>query len=132
MVLLCVELMNEACLPFFWSRDIHSHTHLPGVSMAAVSNAHSDAPEMEPEERVSHAACFLIWLWRRSRARTRRVAFFKNSAVAKIVLHERLSRKIRQSLTLRADLLLLLHSCNGLVSCIVRTRDQQVNRVTLV
>lgn len=92
---------------------------------------HSDAPEMEPEERVSHAGCFLIWLWRRSRGRELERAewpFFKNSAVAKIVLHELLSREIRQSLMLRADLLLLLHSCNGLVSYFVRTRDQQVKQ----
>lgn len=93
---------------------------------------------MEPVERVSHAGffsfSFLIWLWWVSRGREldSQSGLFKNSSVAKIVLRERLSREIRQSLMQRADLLLLLHSCNALVSYIVRTRDQQVNRVTLV
>lgn len=107
-----------------WSRDTHSLPRLlKRVSMAAVMSrvqfTRSDAPEMEPVQRVS-------------RAQTHTVDSFKNSTVAKIASHEPLSRKIRQSLMPSADLLLLLPSCNGLVSRIVRTRDQQVNRATLV
>lgn len=138
-VFLCGELMNESCLPLFWSRDIHSHIHLQRVSMAAILNrVHAFWRSWNGTRRARVSRGMYFWLYlvvaglSRLWARTHRVAFLKNNAVTKIAWHERLSREIRQSLLPRADLLLLLHSCNGLVSSTVRTRDQQVNRVSLV